>query len=317
MQRIILSVAVFMLGQAISLAAECNIMDRDNFISGGKKEPVLLANGKSDSDPGIILFKSGLRVNTDGAPNSYHPNDLQGKTLAINNICNGISVKDLSTGKFVSCPKARTVFGQFRDSDWNVPSGFRISWQNVLAARNENGRTIPCVFRQGDFKGYFGSLTSLKNGLSGNDAGECEAKNQLDQRFVPALVLAGGSNVLKTFGARKGDLVLAHNPANGITQAAVIGDFGPPDNIGEGSVALNIALLKKTDQPKTYDEAKKLDTGSQEILVAIIPKSASFELKRPYAAGNLSERVGSWAKANGYNDTAGLQVLMRTCEPFL
>jgi len=189
-----------------------------------------------------------------------------------------------------------------------------ISWQSVLAARNENGRTIPCVFRDGDFKGYFGSLTSLKNGLSGTEVGECEAKNQLDQRFVPALVLAGGSNVLKTFGARKGDLVLAHNPANGVTQTAVIGDFGPPDNIGEGSVALNMALLKRTAQPKTYDEAKKLDTGSQEILVAIIPKSASFELKRPYAADNLAERVGSWAKTNGYNDAAGLQTLMRAPE---
>jgi hypothetical protein len=46
----------------------------------------------------------------------------------------------------------------------------------------------PCVFEK-DNRGYFGSLTALKNGLPEADSGECQVKNQLDLRFVPAIVL--------------------------------------------------------------------------------------------------------------------------------
>jgi hypothetical protein len=299
------------------IAAECNVINRAIFKSGGGLEPVLLASGSADEAQALVLFKAKLRVNTDGAPNSYHPNDLEGKTLAINNICNGVSVKEIATGKTLACAKARTVFGQFRDRDWTVPNGFRITWGNVIAAREVGGRRIPCVFQGGEHKGYFGSLTALTNGLNPADAGECGFKDQLDERVVPALVMPGGDNPLRAFGARKGDLVVAHNPGNGVTKAAVIGDLGPPDNIGEGSVALNMSLLRKTDQPKTYAEAKKLDTGNQEILVAIVPKSGSFELKRPYSAENLEIRAGSWAKGNGHGDLPGLVSFMKACEPKL
>jgi hypothetical protein len=51
--------------------------------------------------------------------------------------------------------------------------------------------------------------------------------------------------------------VLAFNPQNQTFSAAVIGDTGPADNLGEGSVLLNMKLLGKTVPP-----ANKTETSS-------------------------------------------------------
>ena len=177
----------------------------------------------------------------------------------------------------------------------------------------EGGRSIPCIFKTGDYKGYFGSLTALKNGLSGSRVGECDVANQLDERFVPALVIAGGSNPVKTFGAKLGDILVAANPTNGAVVSAVIGDAGPPQNLGEGSVALNMALLKRTAQPNSYLEAKKLDTGNSAIIIAIIPESANYKLARPYSASNVATRVKAWVTEHGYKDLPGFVDQMKAC----
>jgi hypothetical protein len=268
-------------------------------------------------DSKFIVFRSRLRVNTDGAPNSYHPRDPRGESLAINNVVNGVGLRR-SAGRALTFGEKIALFERWRDAGWRVPVGFRITWENVIAARTvtEGGqqRSIPCVFGEGPHAGYLGSLTTLKNGLTGPAAGECGVNDQLDQRVVPALVMAGGNNPLRAFGARIGDLVLAANPNNGRVQAAVIGDAGPPDNLGEGSVALNMALLGRTDQPKNYrPEALSLDTGSQKILVAIVPQSRDFQLDRPYGADNIKRRVEAWASEKGYGSIDGLLAAVRSC----
>jgi hypothetical protein len=188
-----------------------------------------------------------------------------------------------------------------------------MTWQNVLAVRTERSRKIPCVFTAGEYEGYFGSLTSLKNNLSGTAAGECTVANQVDERYVPALVIAGGNNPLKHFGVSTGDLLVAINPSNGAVQAAVVGDSGPPDNLGEGSVALNMSLLKRTGQPANYSDAKALDTGSQEMIVAIIPKSAGYKLERPYSAYNITARVTDWLGSHGYETLQSFSTTAQAC----
>ena len=75
--------------------------------------------------------------------------------------------------------------------------------------RGPNRKKMFRVFsNQGAFKGYFGSLTALKNGLTG-DKGECEINDQVNPIRVPALVLVGGENIVKNFGAKVGDLLVA------------------------------------------------------------------------------------------------------------
>jgi hypothetical protein len=119
---------------------------------------------------------------------------------------------------------------------------------------------------------------------------------------------------LKTFGARKGDLVLAINPAaGGAVVPVIIGDAGDGNRIGEGSVALNMKLLGETDQPKTYKEALKLDTGTAHMIVAVLPGSTAFKLQRPYTVENIASRVEEWAKDRGYSSTDGLAKAVAAC----
>jgi hypothetical protein len=308
-QFIALAAAVFTLSPGHAETG-CSIQRHEVF-APQRKTVALASRSGASADAQFVLFQSSLRVNTDGAPNSYHPDDPKGKTKAINNIANGINVR--RGGRSVSYAETIRVFEDFRDHNWTVPAGYQMTWQNVLAARTEESRKIPCVFTSGEYKGYFGSLTALKNSLSGAAAGECGAANQLDERYVPSLVIAGGSNPLKHLGVGTGDLLIAINPNNDAVQAAVVGDSGPPDNLGEGSVALNMSLLRKTRQPINYAEAKALDTGSQEIIVAVIPKSAGYKLQRPYNADNITARVADWLASHGYETLRSFSTTAQAC----
>lgn len=261
------------------------------------KEPTGLKN--------IILFQTNLRVNTDGSPLSYHPQDPRGKDKALNNICNAITVKRGTSDKnlcFTSFGEAIGVFEKFRDSNYQtVPQGFRITWENVLSTVQENGKNVPCVFKTGDQKGYFGSLTALKNDLTG-DKGECEVNNQVNPMTVPALVLVGGQNVVKNFGARVGDLLVAFNPKTQLISSAIIGDTGPRDNLGEGSVFLNMKLLGATTAPTNKAETFKLSIQNTQVLIAIIPASRLFQVagNKPYTAENIDSRVKNWQTSAGF-----------------
>jgi hypothetical protein len=267
------------------IAQTCTVTGSSTFAPQGKR--ILLL--KTGADRGAVFFRTGLRVNTDGAPNSYHPMDPRGATKAINNIANGVAIS--LNGKSLKYADTIRVFEEWRDGGWRDLPGYKISWKNVLAARSEGSRSAPCTFSKGEFSGYFVSLTAWKNKLPADQAGECAANDQLDERVVPALVLAGGQTPMRAWGVQTGDLVLARNPSNNVTVAALIGDTGPEGNLGEGSVALNMALLERKTQPQNYDEAKKLDTGNTAIDVAIFPGTANYKWESPVNAINLQARI--------------------------
>ena len=269
------------------------------------KRVSLLQDSKNKSKE-IIFFKTNLRVNTDGSPLSYHPQDPRGRTLAINNICNGIAVQRVGSTKNLCLNKATyseaiSIFETWRDSGFvKVPTGYKIIWKNVLAATKKDGIDIPCTFKEGQYKGYFGSLTALKNGLTSN-MGECEVNNQVNSVTTPALVLVGGSNnIVRGFGARVGDLLIAYNPQTQLLSAAVIGDTGPTDNLGEGSVFLNMRLLGRTNPPTNQAETYRL--AIDQALIAIIPGSKRNP-PPPYTKDNIDQRVQEWLRGAGFTTT--------------
>ncbi len=305
-------ISVFLTIASVANAQQFTVEKSEIFQPQTQNKKVLLLQDGSSGNQKIILFQTRLAVNTDGAPVSYHPKDLRGENKAINSICNAISVRRVSDNTKLKCSEAIPIFEQYRDNNWIVPTGFKISWQNVLAESTVNGKITPCIFQTGEYTGYFGSLTSLKNNLATNKRGECEQFNQLDQRYIPALVMPGGANPLKTFGAKQGDLVVAYNPQNQAIAFALIGDQGPEENLGEGSVALNMSLLKVTTQPKNYTEVRRLDTGNLEILIAVIPASDSFQRKTPFTKDNLAERVKNWHVKAGFSTSEKFVEMMKT-----
>lgn len=280
-----------------------------------QNKKVLLLSPSSNNQKKIILFQTGLAVNTDGAPTSYHPFDPRGREKAINNVCNAIAVYKTTNLRDNLCfshfGEAIGVFEQYRDHEWTVPEGYKIFWENVFAKSLVNEKTIPCILSSGEYKGYFGSLTSLKNGLPENESGECQSLNQLNQQIVPALVMAGGANPLKAMGGKVGDLLVAFYPNTRVFIAALIGDEGPPDNLGEGSVALNMALLRETVPPKTFQQTKRLSIeDSQPVLVALFPNTNLYNRRRPYTKANIEERVRSWLREAGFETQDKLIELM-------
>ena len=268
----------------------------------------------------IILFQTNLRVNTDGSPLSYHPQDPRGRTMALNNICNGIAVRRVGSEKnlcFSAFGEAIRVFEKFRDSNFQtMPPGFSITWKNVLATVKENGKDVPCVFKSGEFKGYFGSLTALRNDLTTN-RGECDVNDQVNPMTVPALVLAGGQNPMKDFGAKVGDLLIAFNPRTQLFTSAIIGDTGPADNLGEGSVSLNMKLLGTTTPPTNKQETFQLSIENTKVLIAIIPGSRLFNVAKPYTADNINQRIDAWRAEAGFTAPEKLIEMMKSFQPRL
>jgi hypothetical protein len=308
-----LLVAASLLVQPVNgmAALRCTIGQEKVFAGDGEHVRLARPDGLP-ADANLALFRAPLAVNTDGAPTSYHPADFYGRQLAINAIENGITIRRIN-GAGMTSAQRKAIFERWRDSGWVVPQGYRISWQNVIAKDSNGG---PCRFASGPYRGYFGSLTATRNGLSPAQAGECMVNDQLDQRHVPALVLRGPSvNPLTGFGARKGDLVVAVNPAANPPRivAAIIGDTGDAKRIGEGSVAMNLKLLGRTAQPQTYREALRLDTGSAPMVVAVLPGSKDYRLERPYTEANITARVGAWAREKGYASVEELARSMLSC----
>lgn len=304
------------LSSSVLAYGQCKLVDQQTFTPQGKKIKLVTNSKNMNDSTKIISFKTSLRVNTDGAPNSYHPYDLNGSIKAINNICNGVGVYKIKPNGQqikIQCQEAKQIFAKFRDNDWRVPSDYKIIWQNVIASKTENGKTIPCIFQKDAFKGYFGSLTSLQNGLSKENAGECGYRNQLDQRIIPAFVMPSGPNPLSKFGARLGDILAVYNPKNGIVTVAIIGDTGPGSNLGEGSVGLNMALLDKTAQPLTYQDALKLDTSQNEMLIAIIPNSKNFHPQKPFTKENIVDRFQNWLKQAGFTNEQDFVEFIKSC----
>ena len=304
---------------AIARAQEYSVAQTKIFAQNTK---ILLLKDAADAtgERSVILFQTNLRVNTDGSPLSYHPQDLRGQTKALNNICNAVAVRKTNSDDnlcFSAFGRAIHVFEQFRDSNFQtMPAGFRITWKKVLAATKENGTDVPCVFKSGEFNGYFGSLTALTNDLTTNK-GECDINNQLNPMTVPALVLAGGQNPVKDFGAKVGDLLFAFNPKTQLFTSAIIGDTGPANNLGEGSVSLNMKLRGATTPPTNKLETFRLSIEDAKVLIAIIPRSRLFRVAKPYTAANIDQRLNEWRTEAGFTTPEKLIEMMKSFQPRL
>lgn len=294
-------------GAAPAPSRKASFKVKDSSVFQPQNKKIVLMEDSLDQK--LILFQTTLQVNTDGTPLSYHPQDLGGKTKALNTIGNAVAIyKDggsenifLKRGLY---SEAMSVFEQFRDSDYEkVPDGYKIRWQNVLIPEKTGGVEKPCIFKSGKYQGYYASATSLKNGLTSNK-GDCNSNDQVNPLEVPALVLVGGKdNPLWKNGARVGDLLIAYNPENGAVSYAIINDAGPSNKLGEGSVLLNMQLNKTDVLPKNRKDTYGLVTKN-DVFIAIIPASRKYKEERPFTADNIKNRITSWLIENGFSGEA-------------
>jgi Fungal chitosanase of glycosyl hydrolase group 75 len=165
-------------------------------------------------------------VDADGAPNAYHPDDV-----------NGGACPDSGTG--LECPANagyRSNHG-VGNSSW---------WRSVLVPDPANPDV---AYRQpdGEWAGYFVSQTALQR-LA--EAGPLSPRSYVDASTVPFVVMPGDFYAMPGTG-RMGDIGYALNLANGRYTPFVFADVGPDDaRLGEASIAFWQALGGNNPNPR-------------------------------------------------------------------
>lgn len=154
------------------------------------------------------------RIDADGAPNAYHPDDV-GKHC----------INDTHIG--LDCP----ANAGFPNSNW---------WWSVLVADPQQSPKRPYIQRDGSTKGFFVS----QSWLTDTSKQATDPARYVDSTAVPYIVFPGSTFANIDGTGWKGDVGIAWNLANGKKTGFVVADQGGGGNarLGEGSIALYKAL---------------------------------------------------------------------------
>src|SRR5688572_5862192 len=166
-----------------------------------------------------LVFDGGLRLNTDGAPNSYHPyGTAQG---AKNTICNAIGVTPTEgpyAGQYITAIAPTTMTGRercqpilnhfyaSRDAGWAILPSATIRWF-AIAMKPTEGNYGPCIQTEGQYAGFFVSTTALNTGVTDD---VCDPAYWVDSNTIPYITLPSNNRDFANRDARPGDLALMH-----------------------------------------------------------------------------------------------------------
>lgn len=211
---------------------------------------------------GAIHFRSKADVNTDGAANSYHPDeDLGQPTGASNTLCNGIGLtmpgaSHVSYGTaHGACPQFLKDYARAKAAKWKAGPGVpAVDWFGIAHRKDtQTGVETPCIQGASDpFPAFFVSKTALED----ESKGVCDVRRYSDANTVPSIVIPGRDLFLKDLKMRTGNAVFTYRHANNVGVDAVVGDTGPGSSVGEVSVAAaQILGGKPRTPPKSVKES--------------------------------------------------------------
>jgi hypothetical protein len=230
-------------------------------------------------DAAALFFTAAMAVNTDGAPNSYHPEDPWGSAKAINTICNGANAR-LPDGRklnYAQCRELVAAFEEAKAAGWEAPGKPVMEFYGVAA----KGAT-PCLIQSGPYAGYFVSTTSL---AADQTKGHCDQERYLNSLEIPFSIYPG-ARAFTERGVGKGDVVVYFNPANDAIEFGVVGDRGPAWGLAEGSVAFAKTLRKLTEDPKNRRDTYRF--GVEKVHALILPNET---LSGPFTGENVRMRA--------------------------
>jgi hypothetical protein len=225
------------------------------------------------SSGGIKVFSGATKLAGDELERKWKPFWLQ-----INN--HKVAAADLNN---LSVERAKQDYYLFHSKERDLTALFK---RAIIPSTNAGH---PCTFAEAaPFPGYFVAATALTHNADqdiaeGNGAAEiapseCKPARYLNAELVPFFVLPGG----KVGNARVGDIVIAYAEIGGEerTVYGVVGDGGPTQSFGEGSIALIQSLLGKHDEPVMNNASlNALDIGpDSKITVGILILGGTKEL---------------------------------------
>lgn len=169
------------------------------------------------------LFQTpAVKVDADGAPNAYHPDDIK------LHCTKGTGFKGLD------CP----ANAGYPNSSW---------WRSALLPDPGNPARAYVQPTPSSYVGFFVSQTSLFDSTKD----KTDTARYVDSRTVPYLVFPGRFNSMSGTGVM-GDFGYAINVATGKASPFVVAEVGPPQaQLGEMSIALAIALGGTNPNPRT------------------------------------------------------------------
>lgn len=210
------------------------------------------------------LFITSLKVNTDGTKISYHQDDVKGRRCvnnpgaqpcAINNIRNAFRNKD----------RPESDFEAVRDAGYPPARTWQVLSPKIIEKNKQTNK--PCMSSDG----YLVSMTAdvAVPGGFGRE-GDCDQAKWIDALAIPALVIPNGSEFL-ALGIGKRSVMVAVSPsATKRVVPGIVGDIGPPKELGEASVAMNRKLngLPDTEMPRHRQDAiERFQAGRTAVLM--------------------------------------------------
>jgi hypothetical protein len=234
-------------------APNCDLTSAGEFAHDEIESPIPLLR---DASTGAIAFASQMQVNADGAPDSYHPDDI-GTT----HICNGVSIGASCTWKAQCLPEFRQAKAE----------GFSGPTKICFFAMATEAHGLPIVQGASDPKpGFFVSTTSLRQPGEGPRTPQA----QLDSNTVPFAVVPSTWNRTREPGPRLGDFGVALRRSTGKMEFFVIGDIGPAKKLGEGSIALHQALGNDPFRMRGGVKRARVGIPARDVFYLMFPGTA-------------------------------------------
>ena len=212
--------------------------------------------------------------------------------------------------------KAKQEYYSFHSSEGNLTVFFK---KGIVPPTNDG---YPCTYGdKAPFPGYFVAATSLTHSqdqdlVDGYDAStiapsECKPLRNINAEHVPFFVLPGG----RVGDVKVGDIVVAYAKIGSAERVVygIVGDAGPTQSFGEGSIALIQELLGKRGEPvMNSGKLYELDIGKEsKIIVSILILGGTKELLNGNYTPQNVEAIGReefkrWGRDN-YNPTRRLR----------
>lgn len=294
-------------------------------------------NGSTPKARQMLALITRVTVDADGSPRAYHPDDPEGAGTCrqmrdtnggpkLQGVC---ALDQFASGQmhiFRGADKLgkKELVREWKDlwplirerklksfdletlAGQGAPKGYYLfhwSAQNLTALfkkyivpSDNNG--YPCVHGpESPYAGYFVAATTLNHNAPARADG-CAPARYIDAETVPFFVLPKGG-----FGKIGiGDVMVArlrHNGADRLVYG-IVADAGPPHQLGEGSVALNAALLGKSGQTvMNMRDVWALDISGPPVAVLLLGGTKHL-LKGDYSRRNVEAVArGEFARWSG------------------
>lgn len=241
-----------------------------------------------------LLFLTDLKVNTDGTTISYHQHDIKGTRCVADASAKPCAI-NLIRHAYRNWKRPYSDFIRVRDAGYPPRETWKVLSSSIIekdTKKTKSGK--PCITSEG----YLVSMTADVSVPGGwTRVGDCDQSKWIDALKIPSIVLPQNTKSTRTEFSKKN--VKTRNLVIGFTRSAtkrvvhgIVGDYGPVNELGEASVAMNRKLngLPESAMPKHRKDAyERFQAGYSAIL--LFP-GAKYRISRPLSSEKI-EKYGA------------------------